>query len=317
MRTLALAAATAALLAPAFSSAQTFVTRSSYEVVRCESFGLRQNFCAVDTRRGIRLANDHSNGRCRIGQTWGYNAQGVWVSGGCRADFAVGRGDNYGWGSGYSDARYVVCASDDYQRRFCPADTTRGVRLVNQISNSACVRGRTWWRDARGIVVDKGCAGEFELGYRDEGYTMPPATGAGGPYRPDTLVCSSRGAPRRYCPADVGYGAVALVRQLGGAPCVFGRNWAYDRNGVWVSQGCSAEFEVGYPTQDWTPGPDIRHVRCESVDYRRATCPAPGARNADLQRQLSRSQCVKGRTWGYSRGTIWVDKGCAADFVLR
>lgn len=310
-------AVAAAFAAPSANAEHAYTTRSDYSIIRCESFGARQTFCAADTRGGIRLANDNSGGRCQIGRTWGYNAQGVWVAAGCRADFALGRGDNYGWGSGFADASHVVCASDDFQRKFCPANTSRGVRLVNQISNSACVRGRTWWRDARGIVVTNGCAGEFEIGYRDLDYTTAPATGAGGMYRPDTFICSARGAPRRYCPADVGSGAVTLVKRLGGAPCIYGKNWTYDRQGVWVSQGCSAEFEVGYPEQDFRPEPTVRYVRCESFDYERAVCDAADARSATLQRQLSRAQCVEGRTWGFERGRVWVDDGCAADFLLR
>lgn len=313
---LAMAAFAAAMISTPLQAQRDFSTRSSYSMVRCESFGQRQNFCAADTRGGVRLANDAS-GRCRIGQTWGYSGAGIWVSGGCRADFAMGRGENYGWGWGYSDKRYIVCASEDYKRAFCPATVGRGVRLVNQISNSACIRGRTWWRDARGIVVDNGCAGEFEIGYRDADYLTAPATGAGGIYRPERLLCSSRGAARRYCPADIGAGAVALVKRIGGAPCVYGRNWSYDARGVWVSQGCAAEFEIGYPRTAWVPAAGVRHVRCESVDYERATCLAPRARSAVLQRQLSRSACIEGRTWGHSRGQIWVDDGCAADFVLN
>jgi hypothetical protein len=320
MRSFAILLALVAGLASAPLQAQrsyTTTTRISYSTVRCESYGTRPTFCAADTRRGIRLAGDLSNGRCRIGQTWGYNARGIWVAGGCRADFVLDRGDTYGYGWGFADKRYVVCASDDYQRRFCPIDSSRGVRLVNQISQSACIRGRTWWRDARGIVVDHGCAGEFEVGYRDEVYVTPPVVGGGGLVRPDTLVCRSSGPRRRYCPADVGFGAVAMLRRIGGAACQFGRTWSYDRHGVWVSHGCSAEFEIGYPRETWTPGPDISYVRCESHDYERNFCDAPNARSAVLQRQLSRSACIEGRTWGHERGRIWVDDGCAGDFVLR
>jgi hypothetical protein len=293
----------------------TVRTHTSYSLVRCESFGPRQNFCPADTRGGIRLADDYS-GRCRIGQTWGYTSRGIWVAGGCKADFSLSRGDNYGWGYGYTSERYIVCASEDFQRKFCPIGTSRGVKLVNQISNSACIRGRTWWRDARGIVVDRGCAGEFELNYRQADYETAPATGAGGLYRPETFVCASRGA-RRYCPADIGYGAVALVRTIGNGRCEYGRTWSYDREGVWVTQGCAAEFEVGYTDTAWVPEPTVRAIRCESVDYSRTMCDTAGARNVTLHRQLSRSACIEGRTWGRERGRVWVDDGCAADFILQ
>ena len=58
------------------------------------------------------------------------------------------------------------------------------------------------------------------------------------------VSCSSRGGERQHCPADTSKG-VALVRSKGDAPCLLGRSWGYDDRGVWVSDGCSAEFVVG------------------------------------------------------------------------
>jgi hypothetical protein len=37
------------------------------------------------------------------------------------------------------------------------------VRLVRQLSETACRRGETWGFDRRGIWVDKGCAAEFAV----------------------------------------------------------------------------------------------------------------------------------------------------------
>lgn len=37
----------------------------------------------------VRVSRDLSNGRCRQGQTWGFNQQDMWVKGGCYADFQV------------------------------------------------------------------------------------------------------------------------------------------------------------------------------------------------------------------------------------
>lgn len=209
-----------------------------------------------------------------------------------------------------------VCASDYFERRLCPADTARGVRLVRQISDEPCVRGRSWWRDERGVVVTAGCAAEFETGYRDDPYTWPPSVGGGGYVRPERLVCKSSDYRRRYCPADIRYGAAALVRQRSQAPCVYGRTWAYDQRGIWVSNGCEAEFEIGYQDTAWAPGRGGgRWIRCESRDYTHTTCPTAG-RSAQLVRQVSRAPCIEGETWGWARRGIWVDRGCAADFEV-
>jgi hypothetical protein len=305
-----------ALLGAGLANAQPVARQTTYAFIRCESPRGQPGFCPADTRRGVRIANDLS-GRCQLGRTWGYRRDGVWVSGGCAGEFEIGRfGDDYGYGYGYTSDRYVVCASESYQRTFCPTPTARGVRLVNQISDSPCVRGRSWWRDARGIVVTAGCAGEFEVGYRGDDYEWPPATGGGGIVRPNTLYCESRDYRRRYCPADISYGAASLVRRTSQAPCVYGRNWAYDQRGIWVQDGCAGEFEIGYANDAYRPPSGSGWVRCESRDYQQSTCSAPGNRGVRLARQVSRAVCIEGRTWGYDRNRIWVNNGCGADFEV-
>ena len=63
-----------------------------------------------------------------------------------------------------SNSAYTVnCASDNGQRRQCNADTRNGVLLVRQYGNN-CRQGETWGYDKQGIWVDRGCAGEFQVG---------------------------------------------------------------------------------------------------------------------------------------------------------
>jgi hypothetical protein len=57
-------------------------------------------------------------------------------------------------------------------------------------------------------------------------------------------------------------------------------------------------------------------ISCGSVKGRYQYCPADTGRGVQLQRQLSRSQCLQSTTWGYDRGGVWVDKGCAATFAV-
>jgi hypothetical protein len=59
-----------------------------------------------------------------------------------------------------------------------------------------------------------------------------------------TIICASAVGERSHCPADTSKG-VALVRSSGEAPCLLGRTWGYDDRGIWVSDGCGAEFFVG------------------------------------------------------------------------
>lgn len=212
----------------------------------------------------------------------------------------------------------IRCESRDFRRTFCPADTIRGVRLVRQTSRAECIRGRTWWRDERGIVVTEGCGGEFEVGYRDDDYNWPPATGGGGFHRPDSLRCESRDYRRRYCPADVGWGTVYLSRQISDTRCVYGRNWSFDRRGVWVEGGCAGIFDLSYADNAWRPdGGGGQWVRCESRDYEPNYCSTGRGGRVFLARQISRAPCIEGSTWGRDRRGIWVSRGCAADFEVR
>lgn len=59
-------------------------------------------------------------------------------------------------------------------------------------------------------------------------------------------------------------------------------------------------------------------LRCSSDDGRRTFCEADTRRGVRLVRQVSGSPCEEGRTWGYDRRGIWVDRGCRAEFeVIR
>ena len=56
-------------------------------------------------------------------------------------------------------------------------------------------------------------------------------------------------------------------------------------------------------------------VRCESQG-KMHQCGFAGNGTVTLMRQLSKSACVQGKSWGYSGDTIWVDRGCRADFLV-
>jgi hypothetical protein len=59
-----------------------------------------------------------------------------------------------------------------------------------------------------------------------------------------TVSCSSKPGERQQCPADTS-GGVAIVRSRGESACLLGKTWGYDDKGVWVSDGCDADFVVG------------------------------------------------------------------------
>ena len=58
-----------------------------------------------------------------------------------------------------------------------------------------------------------------------------------------TITCSSTPNTRQDCPSDTSRGVV-LVRSYGQSACLLGKTWGYDDKGVWVSDGCVADFLV-------------------------------------------------------------------------
>src|ERR1700760_4873062 len=143
---------------------QSGITAQNGRNVTCASDDGKRHLCRVDTSRGVTMTNQRSGSPCIQGQTWGYSRQGIWVDRGCRADFYLA--SNYRPGEpgnpGYGNPQYgrpvtITCSSNNGKRNYCPADTSRGVRLTNQRSGSPCVQGQTWGYDNRGIWVDRGC----------------------------------------------------------------------------------------------------------------------------------------------------------------
>jgi len=68
------------------------------------------------------------------------------------------------------------------------------------------------------------------------------------------IACDSRPGDRQQCPADTSAG-VALVTSTGTAPCLLGKTWGYDDEGVWVVDGCSGEFQLGQPSKTGAQAP--------------------------------------------------------------
>lgn len=58
------------------------------------------------------------------------------------------------------------------------------------------------------------------------------------------IACGSGGYSYNYCPVDT-RGGVDIYRQKSSSPCEYGSSWGYDRRGIWVDQGCRAEFIIG------------------------------------------------------------------------
>ena len=140
----------------------------------------------------------------------------------------------------------VSCSSSDGEKHYCEADTRYGAHLLKQTSTADCAEGKTWGWDEEGIWVNKGCAGQFELGK-----APPPAEPPAHPpvdqpamRKEVRLACASNDGRRNYCDADLKGATVRLARQTGPSACTENLSWGHDEKGVWVDRGCRGEFLI-------------------------------------------------------------------------
>jgi predicted porin len=59
-------------------------------VITCTSTKGQRQVCKADTAAGVALLRSTGESNCLLGNTWGYDSAGVWVSDGCGGDFALG-----------------------------------------------------------------------------------------------------------------------------------------------------------------------------------------------------------------------------------
>lgn len=214
-------------------------------VVRCESQDSRTERCRANGR-DVQLVRQLSGSPCVRGRNWGTDSQGIWVSSGCRADFRVGYGrddddDRYGYGHGSNYGNndgLFRCESRDNRTERCSSRHSGRVQFVRQLSDTPCVRGRSWGSDSRGVWVSHGCRALFQAnGGHDNN---------NGRYSNDVVRCESQDNRSRTCAiSGGGRNDVRLVRQLSDTPCVENQTWGRSRTGVWVTRGCRGEFVAG------------------------------------------------------------------------
>lgn len=208
----------------------------------------------------------------------------------------------------------IRCESRQDRDEFCSAPIAGDVRVARQLSDTDCRQGRNWSWDSRGIYVRDGCRAEFEYRRRGDGGGWGGSGGSGGR---DRVTCQSQKDREQFCPAPIA-GNVRVARQLSDAPCVQGRTWNWNRNGVRVWEGCRAEFEYRPRGGELDPGSgNLRRVTCQSQEDRERFCPAPIAGEVRVVRQISDTRCRQGRNWNWTRDGVRVWQGCRAEFEYR
>ncbi len=213
---------------PLFAAVKDDAAASATGVVRCESEDELRVYCPVNTGQGVQMVRQLSVRDCIRESSWGFEQGKVWVSDGCRAEFAPRTQ------STRLTRRVVRCESKG-RVEVCPV-VLRGapVRLLRQQSVLPCREGRSWGYGRNEIWVSRGCQGQFEVGAED---------GSGFVDVPRRITCESKGELRRECGVSVTH-RVTLLKQLSNAPCQEGDSWGWDRFGVWVDKGCRAEFSA-------------------------------------------------------------------------
>lgn len=194
---LAVLVCAAGLSAPGLARADT--------TVRCESSSHQTSHCRADTHGGVRLVRQLSHAGCWQNDTWGYDRDGVWVSNGCRAEFATA-------GRWQDDRR-----DDDHDGR----NAAIAGAVVLGLIGAAVLADKHDDRDDR-----------HDGGYYDDGY------------HGQSITCESRNQGYQRCPADIGRRHVEIERVLSRGECRYGYSWGVDRGAVWVDRGCRATFSV-------------------------------------------------------------------------
>ncbi|WP_313271210.1 DUF3011 domain-containing protein [Stenotrophomonas sp.] len=295
-------------IAPA--AAQSYGQQAN--TIRCESVDQRQRVCRTDWRSAV-LVRQLSRGDCVEGRSWGSSNGAVWVSNGCRAEFAEGRG---GWGGGHgqgqggwSNTGTLRCDSNNNRQQVCHTGWRSAV-LVRQVSDTRCVEGRNWGSSNGSVWVSGGCRAEFAQG-RGNGWGN--GNGQGGWNNNGTVRCDSNNNRHQVC--NTGWRSAMLLRQISDTRCIEGRNWGSNNGSVWVSGGCRAEFTQG--RGGWG-GNNNYFVDCHSNSNRLNTCNWDRRRGRPvIIQQVSDTRCLEGRNWGYNGNSIWVNGGCRARFGSR
>jgi hypothetical protein len=70
--------------------AQQAVTDVAVTVECGSTAGGGRQTCAADTSTGVALLRSTGSTACLLGNNWGYDSAGIWVSGGCSGEFALG-----------------------------------------------------------------------------------------------------------------------------------------------------------------------------------------------------------------------------------
>lgn len=271
----------------------------------CESYRGQRSHCDADTSGGVRLVRQIGYNSCQ--GNWGYDYYGVWVANGCRAEFQIDRyQDHYG-----QTDDIIRCESYSYRRQTCARNLQGAdVSLIHQLSHRSC-QGN-WGFNHNEIWVSNGCKADFYVSRPN--YNDPYNPG----YNNGLVECRSVGTNINHCQVPE-LQSVELVQEMNDRYRDSCRgNWGYSSHGLWVRNGCHAQFRIteyqAAHVQDPNyPGNHGYEVICESNYGQVRTCQADTSGRVEFVQNISSTSCDN--RWGYDSRGIWVKDGCRARFM--
>jgi hypothetical protein len=206
--------------------------------VTCESNSGQTRNCPLYNGGTPHLQTQLSRAGCYEGQTWGHHDNSVWVSNGCRATFSVHRNGSQ-YNNNYDNASNNGKAI---------AATAAIVLGAAAIAAAAKHNDHGSYNNQNYGYNNYNNNYNNQNGYQhynnyDNSYNGSN-NGYYGGYSNRSVTCESEHGDRKRCPVGIGRAHVEVSRQLSKTSCRFGNNWNYDKNGIYVWDGCRAVFSV-------------------------------------------------------------------------
>jgi len=204
-----------------------------------------------------------------------------------------------------AQASTITCESTNNEYRSCPADTSGGVRLSQQLSTKGCWENDTWGFDRNKIWVDRGCRAQFQVG----------AHGTSAAGKGDALAAA----------AVIGIAAAAIIasnQHDDHHDKNYNKNYdnRYDNR---YDGRYDGRYDDNYRNYDNNRygyngygGDPRRTFTCESRNDRRNYCSFPGRGHVEIYKQRSSKPCRHGHSWGVEGNSVWVADGCRAEFAV-
>jgi hypothetical protein len=205
-----------------------------------------------------------------------------------------------------AQASTITCESTNNEYRSCPADTSGGVRLSQQLSTKGCWENDTWGFDRNKIWVDRGCRAQFQVG----------AHGTSADGKGDALAAA----------AVIGIAAAAIIasnqhddhHNKNSNNSNYNNNYDNRYDGRYDSRydDNNRNYDNNRYGYNGYGGDPRRTFTCESRNDRRNYCSFPGRGHVEIYKQRSSKPCRHGHSWGVEGNSVWVADGCRAEFAV-